>query len=327
MAIKPKEKPASAEKLLKPKALKAGDRVGLVCPGSRPQSPSVVERCLRIVEEMGLTPVLGSHVLNVHGCMAGTDDERLFDLSQFLEDDSIAGIFCLTGGFGSMHLLPKLDFEAITRHPKVILGSDDNTHLLLALNKCSGLVTFHGPNLDRLSSGYAFDRLKDAVMSKTRLKPISAADLAGVEIGDGHPHTPVPGTADGAVLGGNLSCLVSLMGTPYEPDLEGSILFLEDTNERIDILDRWFTTLYVSGKLARTSAVALGIFDNCNSKDSHNLLSLEDLFGDRLKRMKRTSCFGLPIGQSGRAATIPVGVKARLDASRGVLEIAESHLS
>jgi len=308
---------------VKPPALHPGERVGLVCPASRPASPAVLKRCLRVVEELELAPVLGTNVLASQGCMAGSDEQRLADLNGFLADDSIAGIFCITGGYGSLRLISGLDYAAIARRPKIIAGCDDNCHLLLAVHAVSHLVTFHGPNLDQIASRYTFEHFRNAVMKKGSLKRIAAADLSAGEVADREPYTPVPGTAAGALLGGNLTALTSLFGTPFQPDLTEAILFLEDRNERTDILDRWLTTLHLSGQLARASGVAFGQFAGCGSRGSLNLLSIEELFGDLLEKIGKPCCFGLPVGQGQRSATLPLGIRASFDATGGIIEIGE----
>src|SRR5438067_2008858 len=137
---------SQATKLIKPPALRPGARVGLIAPASRPESPAVVQRCSRIVEEMGFRPVVGKNVLRTHGYMAGRDAERLDDLNSMIDDETISAIFCLTGGFGSIHLLPDVHYPALRQSPKIIVGADDNTHLLLAIHSKTGLVTFSGPN-------------------------------------------------------------------------------------------------------------------------------------------------------------------------------------
>lgn len=313
--------------IVKPPALKPGDRAALVCPASRPESPAVVERCVRLLEAMSLRPVVGKHVLRVHGYMAGRDEERLEDLLGFLQDESIAAIFCVTGGFGSLHLLPYLDYSSVASQPKIVVGCDDNTTLLLALNAMSGLVTFYGPNLDQVRTKHCFERLKAALIDAQPPPPVSAATEGCDDVLAAAPYAPVPGRVQGRFIGGNMSALISLFGTPYQPDLQDAVLFLEDINERNDILERWLTTLYISGELAKVRGVAFGEFVGCGPKSSFNTLSLEDLLGDRMKRLSIPSCFGLPLGQSSRMATVPVGVNALLDAARGVLEFAEAGVS
>lgn len=324
MAVEAKE--LAVKSALKPAALRKGDRVALVSPASRPESPAAVERGKRIVEEMGFVPVVGRNALRVYGYMAGTDAERLDDLVDALTDDSIAGVFFLTGGYGSLHLLNGIDYAAVEKRPKIVVGCDDNTHLLLALNRKTGLVTFHGPNLDQVNSRFTFDSLKEAITSKDPLTPMiprsSSEDFLAKAV-----YSPVPGTVSGRVIAGNLTALVSLMGTPFEPAFQDSLLLLEDRDERHDILDRWFTTLYVSGGLARVSGVGFGAFEGCSTKDSNNMLSLEDLFGDRLSALNKPSCFGLNFGQAKDTCTVPIGVAATLEMSKGALSFKEPAVS
>lgn len=311
---------------IKAPALKKADRVAIVSPASRPESPAVLKRCLHLVEEMGFTPVIGKHALKTHGYMAGTDAERLQDLNGFFHDDSICGIFCTTGGFGSMHLLADLDYDQIASHPKVLVGCDDNTIWLTAINSMTGLVTFHGPNLDQLDSKYSFEKFRQALISNSPIQPIECTDEDSHSVLPAIPYTPVKGVVTGKLLGGNLTALVSLMGTPYQPCFENSVLFLEDRDERHDILDRWFTTLYAAGVLDHVAGVAFSGFENCSTKTSSNLLSLEDLFGDRLNSMSKPCCFGFPLGQGSAFATVPLGVTVQLDASKGRLDFLEPAL-
>lgn len=138
------------EKILKPKALKPGDRVAVLCPAGRPHSPASVNRAKAIVEEMGFRPVVGKNALKIYGTMAGTDEDRLADFNEALSDDSIAGIFSVTGGYGALHLVDKIDWDRLKQNPKVIVGSDDICHLLLSAYARTGLVGFHAPNMDRI---------------------------------------------------------------------------------------------------------------------------------------------------------------------------------
>ncbi len=278
-----------------------------------------------MIEDIGFKPVVGANVLKMHGYMAGSDSERLEDLVKFIEDDSIRGIFCVTGGFGSLHLLQHLPYTTIQKQPKVLVGCDDNTSWLAAISARTGLVTFQGPNLDEIRTKYTLDRLKLALTSNKALPVISAGDTVGDDIVSS-VYAPVKWTVEGPLLGGNLTALMSLMGTPFEPMFDGRVLFLEDRDERNDILDRWFTTLWVSGQLQRTAGVCFGSFEGCGTRDSYNMLSLEDLFGDRLKLLNKPCCFGLPLGQGKDTSTVAVGVKVRLDTAQGKLEFLEPAL-
>lgn len=310
---------------LKAKALCYGDRVGLVAPGGRPYKPSVVSRAVRLVEEMGFKPVVGEHVLEVKGHTAGSVAERVEDFNKFLGDDSISAILCITGGFGGLTLLPHLDFAAVQRNPKVIVGGGENTTIVLGVHTRSGLITFHGPNLEDIKSEQSFVSYKSTLTANSNLPPL-LADTADSAWSENHSHVPLEGVGQGHLLGGNLTGLASLFGTDFEPDLNGAVLFLTDHDERNDILDRWFTTLYVSGQLEKAKAVALGYFDNCGNKGSFNILSIEDLFSERLLELSIPSIFDFPIA-GGSSPTVPIGISVALDTRLKRLEFLQAALS
>ncbi|HEY9784940.1 MAG TPA: hypothetical protein V6D17_06015, partial [Candidatus Obscuribacterales bacterium] len=209
----------------------------------------------------------------------------------------------------------------------------------LSAHAKTGLVTFCGPNLEHVTSKQTFDALKRAVTASENLPVIEGAYAPAGSDGDAsssgkrpkpadkwelkYTYSPVQGTAEGALIGGNLTALSSLMGTSYQPPFKNSILFLEDIDESNDMLDRWFTNLYVAGSLNEVSGVAFGDFVNCAARDCVNLYSLEDLFGDRLKELSKPCCFAMPLGQSSRAVTVPIGVRVKLDTFRSTIEFLE----
>ena len=309
--------------LIKPRPLKNKDRVAIVAPASRPASPSIVARAKRIVHDMGFEPVVGRHVLSTHGYMAGCDEDRLSDFCQALADPSIHAVWAITGGFGSMHLLNDLPYESFRENPKIVLGCDDISHILLALLKKSGVVTFNAPNLDRIDTREIFDRVKKALTSTDHCHDLVHHD----KLLDDFCFSPVEGFGKGKIVAANLTALVSLFGTPYEPDLAGAVLLLEDKSERNDILDRWLTTIYISGKLSHVTAVGFGHFEDCDSRGAFNMLSFEELASDRLTSMRIPCCFGLPFGQSAATFVVPNGITAVLDTAKGKLTFSESALS
>jgi muramoyltetrapeptide carboxypeptidase len=309
--------------LIKPRALRNKDRVAIVAPASRPAKPSIVARAKRIVHEMGFEPVLGRHLFSTRGYMAGSAEERLSDFCQALTDPSIHAVWAITGGFGSIHLLDKLPYESFKENPKIVLGCDDVSHILLALYKKSGVVTLSAPNLDRIDNKEIFERVKKALTSCDHPHELVHRD----KLLDDFCYSPVEGFGKGKVIACNLTALISLFGTPYEPDIEGAVLLLEDRSERNDILDRWLTTLYISGKLSHVAAVAFGQLEDCDSRGSFNMLSFEELACDRLASMRIPCCFDLPFGQSADTFVVPIGVTGILDTAKGKLSFTESALS
>lgn len=304
---------------LKPAPLKKGDKVAIVATASRPEGPHVVAAAVHILSTMGYVPVVGKNVLSIHGYMAGTDAERASDFNGFVKDKSIRAIFCITGGYGSLRIIDRIDYDALVRDPKVIVGGDDNTCLLSAINHVTGLVCFHGPNLDRINSQSILSELSTTISESQVLKPIESLE----SFLPGFVFAPVGGTAEGALIGGNLTALFSLLGTKYKPDFKNKLLFLEDKNERNDVLERWLTGLHLSGNLRDVNAVIMGVFENCGTGGSSNMLSLEDVFSERLKELKKPSCFKMSIGQTAECRFVPIGIRARVDTKKGRIEFLE----
>ena len=308
---------------IKAPALKAGARVGLICPGSRPASPSALHRASKIIEELGYTPVTGKSVLSYGGFTAGSDQARLEDLQSFLADDDIEAITCVSGGYGAARLLPLLDFAQLRKTPKIIIGSGDNDTLLAAINQLTGLVVFHGSNLADVDDKYTYNALRHTLSGSRQNLSINCSD-ANDEPFEIKYYSLSDELCRGTVSGGNLTAISSLFGTKYKPDFTGKILVLDDFSERNSILDRWFTTLYLSGTLSSISGLALGGFPSCHPRGGNNMLSVEDTFGDRLKELSVPACFGFKFGGDSKSNYLPIGISAELDCKKGTMTYLES---
>lgn len=311
----------------KPKALKQGSKVALLAPSSRPPSLVEVNRCKAMVEKMGFNAVVGKHVLDAHGYMAGTDTARLADLNEAIEDDSVEGIFMLCGGYGALRLLPDINYRHLSRNPKVIVGSGDCTAILLAVHKMTkGMVVFYGPNLDDVVDKRGFEILKGAVLNEAHLPSIDPnSDFNSAEHHlKSYCHASVPEDVEGVLSGGNLTSLVSLMGTPYQIETEGKLLFLNDNKERNDILDRWFTNLTVCGAMKAAAAVIYGEFHDCYQRGAYSLHSIFELIVERMERLQSPYAVGFPMGEGGRPSVLPIGIKARLERENARLTFLEA---
>ena len=315
----PANKTASATKA---SALRPGDRVAIIAPASRPEGPHVVAAVEKLVHDMGFIPVVGKNVLSIHGYMAGTDEERLADLNGFIRDKNIRGIFCVSGGYGSLRILDGIDYEGLIRDPKVIVGSDENTCLLIAINGHTSLPVFHGFNLDFIKNERARDEFLFAITQNKVLPRVEALKTFPQEF----VYTPVVGKASGKTLGGNLNAFFSLMGTRFQPDFENSLLLLEERNERNDIIERWMTSLFLSGELEKVNGIAFGDLSTCGPRASSNLLSLEDILHKTLLELKKPVCFGMAFGQSENCRVTPLGIKAEFDSETGTLTFSEPAL-
>jgi muramoyltetrapeptide carboxypeptidase len=249
------------------------------------------------------------HVYHRLDYLAGSDEERLEDLHAMFRDKSIHAILCARGGYGTLRLLQKIDYDMIKERPKIVVGFSDITALLTALYERAGLVTFHGPTVRELASGddKNFDDLLGRLSSRA---PLRIQLDGGVALRPGH--------ATGTLLGGNLSLLTHLIGTPFFPSLEGSILFFEDRGEPLYRIDRMLTHLCMSGRLRGLSAVILGQFEECG-----DVSALESLVADRFSDFHIPIVTGLPVGHGRYNRTLPIGLSAELDTDEMTLSISE----
>lgn len=313
--------------LLKPRALRPGETIGVIAPASRPTHPSSVKNGVRALETMGFTVKLGRSVMNRHGYFAGTDEERLADLEGMFDDPDVAGIVCVRGGYGSARLLPCLNFDLIRTHPKVFVGYSDITSLQVAFLNRAGLVTFWGPMVASEMGSKLVDYNRDGLLRAiTRTQP-----LGDIQNPAGTPpiQTITGGVARGPLVGGNLTLLTATLGTPFEVDTDGTILFFEDIGEEPYHLDRMLNHLLLAGKLDRVAGVVIGECAGCGSREykpafPYGNFSIEEIFDDLIGRLGVPAIYGLCIGHGTYKATLPVGVQATLDADRGVLRIDEA---
>jgi muramoyltetrapeptide carboxypeptidase len=309
-----------------PKRLNCGDTLGLIAPASPPSNSESVDACAQTLEKMGFEVALGKHVRERKGFLAGEDRDRAGDLMQMFTDKKIHGIVCLRGGYGTPRLLPLLDYPAIRRHPKVFVGYSDITALNCALLHKSNLVTFHGPGASSFTAADcpAFSRQSwlNAIMQPQPPGSICA----------GCPDQNVTilqrGKVSGRLVGGNLSLLVSLIGTPFLPSLKNKILFFEDVDERPYRMDRMLTQFLNAGLLQQVAGIAVG---NCKGCDETKPAApgdfrqtLKDVLMDRLLPLKVPVVMGLPFGHVPFNATLPFGVEATLDAINGDLIITKA---
>lgn len=315
--------------LLKPPRLTPGQTIGFVAPASPFDDPEEVQAAVEAVESLGFQVKVGDHVLRRNGYLAGTDQERGADLNQMFADPNIAGIFALRGGYGSSRLLPALEYAAIQRHPKVLLGYSDITALLLAIHYKTGLVTFHGPVVNQKLSAYTVSELTQALITPAAPRLLGAPPPFPGQLGQvertNRVVTIVPGKAQGRLIGGNLTLLTHLLGTPYFPDLTDKILFLEDVSEAVYRLDRMLTQLWLAGQLAGVRGIVLGKFTDC--KPTYSLAAsrtLAEVLEERCRQLNIPAVRGLLIGHVEEQTTLPIGCQVALDASAGTLQLLEA---
>jgi muramoyltetrapeptide carboxypeptidase len=320
---------ATAErKLIRPKALRPGDTVGLITPSSYVSDPDRLALAERTARYFGLVPKFGKNVRKRDGYLGGGIEDRVEDLHAMFRDPEVKAVFAIRGGYGAAQLLDAIDYDLIRSHPKIFLGYSDITALHLAIQKRAGLVTFHGPITLSRFTPYTQTYFRKALFETEPLGRITNPP-------DSDPLRPAhilrtvrPGRARGPLIGGNLTLISTTMGTPYEIETSGRILFLEDVDEQPYSIDRMLTQLRLAGKLSGASGIIFGECQDCRPRDFkpsyESTLSVGEVVDQILGRLRIPVLSGLTIGHTDDQLTLPLGVTAELDAEKGELVIEEA---
>ena len=320
---------AQQRTIIKPKRLQPGMTVGLVSPASNAPENEDISSSLDFVRSLGFTVKAAPNLFSRNQYLAGTDRQRAQDLNSFFVDPEIDGIFCTRGGYGAPRILPYLDYESIAANPKVFMGYSDITALLNAIQVKTGLVTYHGPMAFENFTDYTYEQFQRVIQNPEDLAQIGSPPE--FELGPGRVErenrltTISSGVAEGRLVGGNLSLLVTLLGTEYEPDFKGSILFLEDVYEPPYSIDRMLTHLWLAGKLEQVSGIAFGKFTNASY--GSNTFSVEEVIRSRCGNLGVPVLKGLMIGHTEDQTVVPIGIPARLDADQGQLSLLEKSVN
>lgn len=316
--------PSQRKTTVKPKRLSPGDTVGLVLPATAAFEADEIYYARDQMQAIGFKVVIGPHAFDKWGYFAGRDRDRAADINQMFADDRIDGIVAYTGGWGSPRVLPYLDFDTIARKPKVFMGYSDITALLNPIHQRTGLITFHGPVGGSTFDPYTLDNFKRVVMTSEPAGALEPPPKKPTELVDRTNRIIqlAPGKASGPLVGGNLTMVHSLMGTPYEVDTTGAILFLEDVDEELYRIDRMLTTLALGGKFSRIAGFVWGRCSRCAVKGPS--FSLEEILRDRFGSLPVPAISGLSFGHIDQKLVMPVGAQASLDADAGTLRIDEA---
>ncbi len=309
----------------KPRALRPGDVVGIVSPAFASFLDTDFDVARDAIAALGFTPKLGPNLRKRRGYLAGSDEERAADLNAFFADPEVKGIAPVTGGWGSARLLPHLDYELIRRNPKTFFGFSDITALHMAIQAKGGFVTFHGPNAYSRWAPFtheAFRRVALAGEAITMANPVEG-DGTLVPMGDLRVRTIRPGVAQGRLLGGNLTVLSALVGSPYLPSFAGAILFLEDVEEQLYRIDRMMTQLRLAGLLDGIAGFVFGRCSRCEPGERYASLTLEEVMDDHVKALGVPAFQGLMVGHIERQFTLPEGVRVEIDAAACTLRMLE----
>jgi muramoyltetrapeptide carboxypeptidase len=314
---------------IRPPRLARGSRIALVAPAGPLLERDDLTRAEALCRALGYEPLLGPNTAQRYGYFAGTDEQRLADLNGALRDPDVAAIWCLRGGYGITRILDEVDFDALARRPRPLIGYSDITALLNAALHHAGVVTFHAPMARAAMppfSRWHFERVLAAPEPAGRLGrlPVPPDILLPRE---NRITTLRGGVAEGRLLGGNLSLVQCLVGTSHLPDLDGSILFLEDVGEDLYRVDRMLAHLRMVGALQRLAGIAVGRFTELKRSIGDGALGFDEVLATYFLPLGIPVANGFPVGHIDDQWTLPLGVRARLDADAGELELLEPAVS
>ncbi len=303
---------------LRPPALRPGDTIGLVAPASPLIDLRDIGRARKVLTSLGFQVIEGESIRRRHGFLAGSDNQRAHDIHRMFSDRSVRAVMALRGGYGSGRLLELLNWDLLRANPKVLLGHSDLTAVLNAVHQRTGMVTFWGP-----MAGYDLGRCPTSFKIRHLLSVISATAATQRLPGSApsprrKPRVICPGAAEGRLVGGNLSIIASLLGTPYELRTADRLFFFEDVDEEPYKIDRMLNQLALAGKLRAAAGIIVGRCVDCERGGRmKRSFALAEVLDHWLSPLGIPVIYGLPIGHEREKLTLPIGVRARLEAGGG----------
>ena len=306
------------KEVIKPSRLKIGEEIRIIAPSSYPEIIPLSQSAEEITK-LGYRVTYGINVkkLNQDNYHSANPELRAKELMDAFTDDNVKAIFCARGGHGARQTLPFLDFDVIREHPKIFMGYSDITNLHMAINKLSGLVTFHGPMPDTDTEEFRGEKLE--IMFR----------IFRGELSDLKPYIKrlvkyvVEGSAQGRSMGTNMSVFSSLTGTPYMPEFNGKVLFCEDTNERSVDIERYLDIMTLNGTINQLAGFVFGEFKN-RSTSGEGKPSIEDVIKEYMVKNAKPSLAMAPFGHGNEQMLIPLNLRVRITESEPYIEPMES---
>ena len=311
---------------LKPARLKPGDTVGLACPAAPAYSRETVRVTIESLAALGLKTKLSPHFYDRYGYLAGRDADRAADLNGLFADPSLKLVMAMHGGWGCARLLPLLDYDIIRQNPKLLIGYSDITALLLGIYAKTGLTTIHGPEGAATWNAYTVDWFRRVLMDGEAVQLRNPAKKEDTLTQTKERITTLrPGIARGQLVGGNLTVLCHLVGSPYLPDWRGKILFVEDVREDVYSVDRMLMHLKLAGILDQVAGFVFGQCTKCDAgSGGYGSLTLEEVLTEHIGSLSVPAYAGAMIGHIPDKFTVPIGINAEMNADAGTIQLLES---
>lgn len=316
---------AQSKSMVKPERLKEGDTVMIVAPAGVEYNKLRLKLSIESLEALGLKVRVAEHTMDRFGYFPAEDEVRAAEVNAAFADNEIKAVIALKGGWGAARTLPYIDYDLIAKNPKIFLGYSDITALLNAINLKTGLMTFHGPTAGSAWSSFSAQNVREILFEGTAQhmeNPQEKGDFLTVR--NNRTETIIPGTAEGRLVGGNLSVLTAVQGTPYFPDIKDKILMIEEIGENIYRVDRMLTQLALGGHLKDCAGIVFGGMTDVDSDGGYGDFSLMDILEQHCKPSANPAFTGAMFGHIPEKRTMAVGCRVRMDADRGTVTMLES---
>jgi muramoyltetrapeptide carboxypeptidase len=288
--------------MIKNISLKPGDTVGFIAPSS-PLRQERIETGIRYFESKGLKVKLGKNLRNTERFLAGTDEERAADVMRLFADPDVKAIIATAGGVGSQRLLPLLNYDVIADNPKILAGFSDTTALQLGLFQKIGLISYSGFTLRDTDPGKPDPLVDRTLMACLMSQPYSVSEGRAVN----------SGCVEGVLIGGTLSLISTLMGTPFQPNFKNKILFFEQVDTEPSLVDGLLTQLYQAGIFDQVRGVIIGQFEQCIPHEPDRDGTIDDVINEWCERIKVPCLKDFPYGHGDRRCVLPIGKSITLD--------------
>jgi len=297
------------------KKLKVGDRVGLIAPASKIDETRL-QKAVKNMESIGLQVFYDPKILETQGYLGGSDQHRVDQLHAMYADKKIDAIWCVRGGYGATRLLDQIDFELIRSNPKPLLGYSDITALLNTIHEKTNSPCFHAPVASSTFSKYTIDQLAPiwGLKEQYELRPSIENQQNKDEAFRYYPI--IEGTGEGRLVGGNLSLIVSLLGTAHALNTRGKIVFIEDIGEHCYRIDRMLTQLLSAGFFDGVQGILFGVFEDC-TPEREGTQTLKEVLTDRLKPLGIPCAYGFSFGHIRHQMTLPIGAEVLINTQNG----------
>lgn len=318
----------TTKSIIKPERLKKGDTIMIVAPAGVEYRKLRLKLSVESLEALGLKVKVAENTLGRFGYFPAEDEVRAAEVNQAFADDEVKAIIALKGGWGAARTLPYIDFDLVKKNPKILLGYSDITALLNPIFDKTGLVTFHGPIAGGSWNKFTAQNVKEILFDGTAQHMVNPQEKGEyLAVRRNRTETIVSGKAKGRLVGGNLSVLTALQGTPYFPDTKGKILMLEDVGENIYRVDRMLTQLALGGHLNDCAGIVLGGWTDVDTDGGYGDFALLDIFEQHFIPAGKPVFTGAMFGHIPNQRTMPVGCNVSIDADKGTVTMLESAVS